>query len=213
MKRLLRVLVADDHPLFRRGVKDILTEGLDGVTVGEAESAQHMLDQANSEAWDAVVMDISMPGRSGAEALKQLKRQHPTLPVLIVSMHPEEQYAVRMFKAGADGYMEKAGAPVELVNAIKKIITGRKYVTPAIAERLAVDADARAPKPTSETLSDREHQVLCLIASGKGVSEIAEELSLSVTTISTYRTRVLEKLGMKNNAELTRYALESGLVS
>lgn len=210
---MFRILVADDHPLFRKGVKDILTEGLEKVTVGEAGTAQELLGLAGTNHWDVVVMDISMPGPGGPETIKELKRFHPTLPVLIVSMHPEEQYAVRMFRAGADGYMTKASASTELLNAIKKITAGRKYVSPAVAEQLAIEANARTPKPAFETLSDREHQVLCLIASGKGVSEIAEELALSVTTISTYRARVLEKLGMKNNAELTRYALQSGLVN
>jgi DNA-binding NarL/FixJ family response regulator len=210
---MLKVIIADDHPLFRRGVKDILVEGLEKVTIGEAGSAQELLGLAKTGTWDVVIMDISMPGPGGPETVKDLKREYPALPILIVSMHPEEQYAVRMFRAGADGYLEKASAPTELVNAIKKVTAGRKYVSSAVAERLAVDADSRKPKPAFETLSDREHQVLCLIAAGKGASEIAEELALSVTTISTYRARVLEKLGLKNNAELTRYAIQNGLVN
>lgn len=210
---MLKILIADDHPLFRKGVKDLLTEGLDKVSIGEASNAQELLALANTGHWDMVVMDISMPGPGGPETVKDLKREHPTLPVLIVSMHPEDQYAVRMFRAGADGYLAKAAASTELIDAVKKLTAGRKYVSAAVAERLAIEADGRKPKPAFESLSDREHQVLCLIASGKGASEIAEELALSVTTISTYRARVLEKLNLKNNAELTRYAIQNGLVT
>jgi DNA-binding NarL/FixJ family response regulator len=210
---MLRILVADDHPLFRRGVRDILAEGLDKVTIGEAGTAQELLDHIRTSQWDAVVMDISMPGPGAPETIKQLKQAAPTLPVLVLSVHPEDQYAVRMFKSGANGYLAKAGAGTDLIAALKKIMAGGKHVSPAVAERLAADASGGKDRPLLEALSDREHQVLCLIASGKGLSEIAEELSLRATTVATYRARILEKLGMKNNAELTRYALQNGLVN
>ncbi len=209
---MLRVLVVDDHPFFRRGVKDILAEGFDAVKIGECGNAHEMLESVRVKKWDLVVMDISMPGRSGPEALKELKRECPTLPVLVMSMHPEDQYAVRMFKAGADGYLTKASAPEELVKAIKKVLGGGQYVSPSLGEKLALTVKTDNEKVPHERLSDREYQVLCLIASGKTVSEIADAIHLSVTTISTYRARILEKMNMKNNAELTRYAVQHGLV-
>lgn len=209
---MLRVLVVDDHPFFRRGVKDILAEGFDAVKIGECGNAHEMLESVRVKKWDLVVMDISMPGRSGPEALKELKRECPTLPVLVMSMHPEDQYAVRMFKAGADGYLTKASAPEELVKAIKKVLGGGQYVSPSLGEKLALTVKTENEKVPHERLSDREYQVLCLIASGKTVSEIADAIHLSVTTISTYRGRILEKMHMKNNAELTRYAIQHGVV-
>ena len=157
-------------------------------------------------------MDISMPGMNGLDALKQVKQEFPDLPVLIFSMHPEEQYAIRMFKAGADGYLTKSSAPEELVKAIKKVHGGGKYVSPSLGEALASTVKPGAEKDLHELLSDREYQVLCLIGSGKTVSEIADTMNLSVTTISTYRARILEKMRMKTNAEMTRYAIEQGLV-
>lgn len=210
---VLKILVVDDHPYFRRGVKDILVEGFGTVKIGEGSNAQEMLDLARQKKWDVAVMDISMPGRSGPEALKQLKSEHPKLPVLVMSMHPEDQYAIRMFKAGADGYLTKASAPDELVRAVKKVLGGGQYVSPALGEKLALTMKVGVAGAPHEQLSDREYQVLCLIASGKTVSEIAAAVNLSVTTISTYRTRILEKMNMKNNAELTRYAIQRGLVS
>lgn len=209
---MYRILLVDDHPLFRRGVKEILAEGLGNVMIGEAGSAKEMLDLVRVQDWDAVVMDISMPKTNGPEALRELKQEHQALPVLVLSMHPEEQYAVRMFKAGADGYMTKTAASTELVTALRKLLAGGEYVSPTVAERLALDIKSGANQLPHEGLSDREFQVLCMIASAKTVTEIAQELSLSVTTISTYRARILEKMSMKNNAELTRYALQHGLV-
>ena len=210
---MLRILIVDDHPYFRRGVKDILVEGFDAVKFGEGGNANEMLELARHKKWDVVVMDISMPGRGGPEALKLLKAEHPKLPVLVMSMHPEDQYAIRMFKAGADGYLTKASAPDELVRAVKKVLAGGQYVSPSLGEKLALTMKAGTEGgPPHERLSDREYQVLCLIASGKTVSEIADALHLSVTTISTYRARILEKMSMKNNAELTRYAIQHGLV-
>jgi DNA-binding NarL/FixJ family response regulator len=209
---MLKVLVVDDHPFFRRGVREILSDGFGTVKVGECGNAHEMLEQARQKKWDLVVMDISMPGKSGPEALKELKQECPALPVLVISMHPEDQYAVRMFKAGADGYLTKASAPDELVVAIKRVLEGGQYVSRSLGERLALTLKGGVEKLPHERLSDREYEVLCLIASGKAVGEIAEALHLSITTVSTYRARILEKMYMKNNAELTRYALQQGLV-
>ena len=164
------------------------------------------------EEWDVVVLDITMPGRSGLEVLREIKKSKPKLPVLVLSMHPEGQFAVRVLKRGASGYMTKESAPEELVGAIKKVLAGGRYVSPSLAEKLATYLSADGQKSPQEKLSDREFQVLRLIASGKIVSEIAKELSLSVKTISTYRSRILEKMGMKNNAELMHYAMQHQLV-
>lgn len=209
---MLRVLVVDDHPSFRRGVKDILIEGFETAKVGECGNADEMFDAVKQKRWDLVVMDISMPGKGGPEMLREVKRLSPTLPVLVLSMHPEDQYAIRMFKAGADGYLTKASAPEELVRAIKKVLDGGQYVSPSLGEKLAMTVKPGAEITPHERLSDREYQVLCLIASGKSVGEIADALHLSVTTISTYRARILEKMNMKNNAELTRYAVQHDIV-
>ena len=205
--------MADDFPLFRRGVKELLTEGLGAVTVGECGNAQDLLELIRREKWDAVILDVTMPGNTGTETLKQLKGECPKLPVLVLSMHPEDQYAIRMFKAGADGYLTKASAPEELVEAIKKVLGGGQYVSPTLGEKLALTLKAGTGGAPHEHLSDREYEVMCLIASGKTVSEIAETIHLGVTTISTYRGRILEKMNMKNNAEVTRYAIQHGLVS
>ena len=208
----MNVLIADDFPLFRRGVKDMLTEGLSDVKFGEAGDTPELMAQVRKKAWDVVVMDITMPGTTGTEALKQVKQERPALPVIVLSMHPEDQYAVRMFKAGADGYLNKASTPNELVSAIKKVLSGGQYVSSSVAERLALTMKVRDAERVHELLSDREYEVLRLIASGKTVSEVAEVLGLSVTTVSTYRARILDKMQMKNNAELTRYALQHHLV-
>jgi two-component system, NarL family, invasion response regulator UvrY len=209
---MLKVLVVDDSPLFRRGVKDLVNEGFQGAKIGEAGNAVEMLELLRRKPWDVAVMDISMPGMSGLDALKQVKQELPKLPVLILSMYPEEQYAIRMIKAGADGYLTKSSAPEELVKAITKVRDGGKYVSPSLAETLVVTVKAGAAKDPHELLSDREYQVLCLIGSGKTVGEIAERTNLSVSTISTYRARILEKMRMKTNAELTKYVLQQGLV-
>jgi two-component system invasion response regulator UvrY len=209
---MVKFLIVDDHPSFRRGVKDILMEGFKGAAVAECGNAQEMLDEVRDKKFDLVVMDISMPGRSGPEVLKELKGLNPSLPVLILSMHPEDQYAIRMFKAGASGYLTKSSAPEELVHAVKKVLSGGQYVSASVGEALASTVRSGVEKMPHERLSDREYEVLCLIASGKTVSEIADGVNLSVTTISTYRARILEKMGLKNNAELTRYAMQHGLV-
>ncbi len=209
---MLRVLVVDDFPLFRRGVGDLLVEGFHGVKIGEAGNAHEMLDLLRRKPWDVAVMDISMPGMNGLDAIKQVKREFPDLPVLILSMYPEEQYAIRMLKAGADGYLTKSSAPEELIKAIQKVQGGGKYVSSSLGETLAFTIKPGADKNLHELLSDREYEVLCLIGSGKSVGEIADMTNLSVTTISTYRARILEKMRMKTNAELTRYVIREGLV-
>jgi two-component system, NarL family, invasion response regulator UvrY len=209
---MLRILLVDDHPSFRRGVKEILTEGLESVKIGEAGDAQQMLELVRDRKWDLVIMDITLPGRSGLDAVKELKDTSPSLPILVLTMHPEDQYAIRMFKAGVDGYVNKASAPAELVRAIKKVLTGGQYVSTELAEKLALTLKTGTEHSPHERLSDREYQVLCMLASGQTVSDIAKTVNLSVTTVSTYRARILEKMSMKNNAELTRYAVDAGLV-
>jgi two-component system invasion response regulator UvrY len=209
---MIKILIADDHAIVREGLKRIVAETADMVVADEAISGHEVLKKVRNNEYDVVILDISMPGRGGVDILKQLKGQKPDLPILILSMHPEEQYAVRVLKAGAAGYLTKESAPDELITAIKRVSRGRKYVSPSLAEKLAFDLERDTERPYHETLSDREYQVLCMIASGKRVQEIAEELCLSVKTVSTYRSRILEKLKMKNNAELMRYAIKHGLV-
>ncbi|HMF86263.1 MAG TPA: response regulator transcription factor [Nitrospiraceae bacterium] len=208
---MLKVLVVDDFPLFRRGVRELLVEGFQHAKIGEAGNFHEMLEMLRQKPWDVAVMDISMPGMNGLDALKQVKQEFPDLPVLILSMYPEEQYAIRMFKAGADGYLTKVSAPEELVKAIKKVHGGGKYVSPSLGEALVVTVKPGAEENPHELLSDREYQVLCLIGSGKTISEIADKVNLGVTTISTYRARILEKMRMKTTAELTRYAIQHEL--
>ena len=209
---MINILIADDHAIVKEGLKQIVSSEPDMEVTGEAHNSQGVLDLVRARNWDVVVLDINMPGRNGLEVLKELKQERPGLPVLVLSVHPEEQYGIRVLKAGAAGYMNKESAPEELVTAIRKVIRGGKYLTPTLAERLAFQvADGLEAHP-HEKLSDRELQVLCLIASGKTVSEIAGDLSLSVKTISTYRARILEKMSMKSSAELTRYALQNHLV-
>ena len=209
---MLKILIADDHPIVRKGLRQILSEESDIGEVGEAQNSQEVLELVRKKSWDIVVLDITMPGRGGIDVLKELKQLHPKLPVLILSMHPEDQYAVRALKAGASGYMTKESAQDELVKAIRKILQGGKYVSPTLAEKLAFNLEVRTEKPPHETLSDREYQVMLMIASGKTVSRIAEELALSAKTIDTYRTRILEKMKMKTNAELMKYAIRNKLV-
>jgi DNA-binding NarL/FixJ family response regulator len=208
---MIRVLVADDHAIVRQGLKLILSEEFDSLILGEACNGRELLQLVEKDAWDIVVLDITLSDRNGLDILKDLKLHHPKLPVLMLSMHSEDQFAVRSLKAGASGYMTKENAPEELVKAIKKVLGGGRYVSATLAEKLAFELDAR-DRPPHETLSDREYQVLRMIAAGRTVTEIAEELVLSVKTISTYRARVLEKLRMKTNAELTHYAIRNNLV-
>jgi two-component system invasion response regulator UvrY len=208
---MIKILITDDHTVVREGLKRILKEEFPEATFGEAGDGNQALEQTRSEVWDVIVLDISMAGRNGLEVLKQMRAENIKTPVLILSMHPEDQYAVRVLKAGASGYLTKDSASEELVTAIRRIISGRKYITLSLAEKLANDLEIDTDKPIHELISDREFQVLNLIASGKTVSEIAVELSLSVTTISTYRSRILEKMNMKTNAELTHYAIQKGI--
>ena len=207
-----RILLIDDHEVVRAGVKRIFDKQPQGtVLFGEASTAPEALDLVRAQAWDAVVLDLSLGGRDGLEVLKELKQIRPRLPVLILSMHSEGLFARRAFKAGASGYITKDIPRSELVTAINKVIEGGTYVSPTLAEELAVDLRRGADRPPHELLSDREFEVMRLIASGKTVSEIAELLSLSDSTISTYRARIMEKMGMKTNAELTHYAIENKL--
>ncbi len=208
----IRILIADDHPIVREGYKKILSDTPDMLVADEAENGQEVLNYIRKKNYDLILLDISMPGRSGLEILKELKNERPRLPVLILSIYPEEQYAVRAFRAGASGYLTKASAPNELMSAIRKISQGGRYISSSLAEQLTYYLDADADKPLHETLSDREYQVMLMIASGKTVSEIAGELFLSVKTISTYRSHILEKTKMKNNAEITLYAVRNKLV-
>ena len=208
---MIRIIIVDDHPVVRRGLKQILQEQSDVKVVGEAENAQEAFKIIRTIDCDAVVLDISLPGASGVEILKQLKYEYQKLPVLILSVHPEEEYAVRVMKAGASGYLTKESAPEELVKAIRKIISGGKYISSSLAERLITDIDASG-KPRHEKLSDREFEIMRMIARGKAIKKIAEELCLSEKTVSTYRSRIMEKMNMSTNADLTRYALDHHLV-
>jgi two-component system invasion response regulator UvrY len=207
----MRILLTDDHAVVRQGLKLILADHFRNAVFGEAPNAGEAINRVSKEKWDVVVLDITMPGRSGGEVLREIKRLRPKLPVLVLSMHPEDQFAVRMLKSGAAGYLTKESAGDELVGAIKKVTTGGRYISASLAERLASYLDIDVQKAPHERLSDREFLILRMIASGKQVSQIARELSLSVKTISTYRARILEKMDMKNNAELTRYAVEQGV--
>jgi DNA-binding NarL/FixJ family response regulator len=206
---MLKILTIDDHEVVRRGIKEMFTE--ESATFGEARSGAEAISLARKQQWDIAVLDISLGGRSGLEVLAELKQLRPRMPVLILSMHAEEQYAVRAFKAGASGYINKASSGEELRSAILKIIKGGQYVGPSLAETIVLQLSQPGKVP-HENLSNREFEVLCSIASGKTVNEIASKLSLSNKTISTYRRRILDKMEMRTNAELTHYAIRNGLV-
>jgi DNA-binding NarL/FixJ family response regulator len=208
----MKILLIDDHAVVRQGLKLILADQFKKAVFGEARNSAEALSRVVKENWDVVLLDITMPGRSGLEALRDIKRLRPKLPVLVLSMHPEDQFAVRILKAGASGYLTKESADEELVGAIKKVIEGGRYVSPSLAERMASYLTIDVQKAPHERLSDREFQVLRMIASGKTVSQIGRELSLSVKTISTHRARLLEKMDLKNNAQLTHYAMQRNLV-
>lgn len=209
---MLRILITDDHALIRLGLKQLLVSGFGSCVIGEAQNGREALDLVSSKAWDVVVLDITMPGRSGVDVLADIKALQPKLPVLILSACSEDQFAIRVLKVGAAGYLRKESAPEELVEAIKRVIGGHKYITPSLADKLAMSLNENVDKPAHETLSDREYEVMCLIAKGRTPTQIAKSLTLSVKTISTYRSRILEKLHLASNAELTYYAIKNGLV-
>jgi two-component system invasion response regulator UvrY len=210
-EKIIKIIIADDHPLFRRGLKHALEETPDIEVIGEASNGDSLLSMIKSDNLDMVLLDISMPGKSGLDLLKQLKSEYSKLPILILSVYPEEQYAVRFIKAGASGYLTKESAAEKLAEAIRKIAAGGKYASTAIIEKLAFDF-SDSDKPLHETLSDREYQVFGMISIGKSLTEIGVDLSLSVKTISTHRTRILEKMKMKKNAELIHYAITRDLL-
>jgi two-component system invasion response regulator UvrY len=210
---MLRILIADDHTVVRKGLRQILLEEFPTAEITETADAATLFKKVLRENWDVVITDISMPDKSGLEVLQQIRRDHPRLPVLILSAHSEDQYAIRALKAGASGYLCKDSASEELVTAIRRILLGKKYITSSLAEKLAFHLDQDdSDRPPHESLSDREFEVLKFLASGKVVSEIASQLCLSVTTISTYRARILTKMNLKTNYDLTRYAMENNLL-
>jgi len=209
---MIKILIADDHAVVREGVKYILSEIQDIKVAGEAGNGQEALEKIGKNDYDLILLDIAMPGRDGLEILKDIKVLKPKLPVMILSMFPEEQYALRALKSGASGYLTKDSIPDELIKAVRKILNGGKYVSSSFSDKLLFSLDSDADRPLHDALSDREYQVLRLIASGKTIRDIADEMSLSVKTVSTYRSRILEKMDMKNNAELTHYAIKRRLV-
>jgi len=209
---MIRVLIADDHAIVRHGLKQILAETNDLIVAGEAETGFQAIKMARQDTFDVVLLDISLPDRNGIEVLSQIKKTHPRLAVLMLSMHTEHEFAIRALKAGASGYLNKQSAPVQLVTAIRQVAVGRKYISATLAEELANSLGGDTEQPLHELLSDREFQTLRLIASGKSLSVISEELSLSPKTVSVYRARLLEKLDLRNNSDLTRYAIKNKLV-
>ncbi|HYR95350.1 MAG TPA: response regulator transcription factor [Candidatus Binatus sp.] len=209
---MIRVLVADDHPVVRRGLKHILAETPDIIAVGEASDGHQVLDQVRAGTCDVLLLDLTMPGGHGVEILEAVKRERPSLPVLVLSIHPEDQYAVRVFRAGAAGYMTKDSAADELVRAVRKVHAGGRYVTPRVAEELAAQVDCGTERQPHALLSNREYQVLCMLGRALSVTQIARELHLSEKTVSTYRSRLLEKMQARNTAELIRYAVQNRLV-
>ena len=208
----MKILIADDHPVVRQGLRQMLSSEEDLTVVGEATNGHEVVELSRKVSWDVAVLDYNMPGKNGLELVRELRQRHPNRPVLILSMYPEERYALRALKAGAVGYMTKESAPGELVSAIRKVAKGGRYVSPSLGEKLAQELTGDSERPLHETLSDREYQIMWMIASGKTVGEIAEQLFLSPNTVSTYRARILKKMDMKNNAELMHYAITHHLV-
>lgn len=209
---MLRILIADDHSVVRKGLRQILLDEFPTAKIEEVADAEELIKKVMHDKWDVVVSDLSMPGRSGLDALQQIKLSFPQLPVLILSIHPEEQYALRALKSGASGYLSKDTAPDELVKAVQKVLLGKKYISQSIAEKLADNFSSDTTLFPHESLSDREFDVMKLLANGKSVSEIADMLSLSVTTVSTYRARIMVKMNLRSNSDLTKYALENKLI-
>lgn len=212
MSNMMKILIADDHAIFREGLKQIIARSSNLVIAGEAENGMEVLNKVMQNDYDVVLLDISMPGRNGLDILLEIKSVRPKLPVLILSMHPEKQYAVRAFRSGATGYVTKGSPPHELIQALEKVAIGKKYVSPALAEMLVNSLDPDSQEELHGELSNREYQVLRMIASGKSVGKISEELSLSVKTVSTYRTNILRKMNLENNAEITRYVIQNNLI-
>ncbi|HEX7847502.1 MAG TPA: response regulator transcription factor [Chitinophagaceae bacterium] len=209
---MLRVLIADDHEIVRRGLKQILLEGFPFIHIEEASDCPSLIEKATSGRWDIVVSDLAMPGGGGLQALKHIREKLPELPVLILSIYPEEQYALSVMKSGAAGYLNKDAAPEKLVNAVQRILSGKKFVTEAVAEKLAQRLYSHSDVPLHELLSEREMNVFKLLAAGKSVTEISNLLTLRSTTVSTYRSRILEKMNMKTNVDLARYAMDNKLI-
>jgi two-component system, NarL family, invasion response regulator UvrY len=210
---MIQILAADDHAIVRKGLKQILAENQQMEVAGEASTAKELFEKLQSKPWDLLMLDISLPDQSGVEVLGRVRELYPAMPVLVLSVHDDVQYAVRMLQQGAAGYLTKESAPRELLNALQRVVNGGKYVSHALAQKLLLDFSSQSEKPHHENLSKRELQVLSLIASGKSVKEVGHELDLSVKTISTHRVRILKKMGMKHNAELIRYALDNGLAT
>jgi len=208
----IRILVADDHAIFREGLKQVIGMTVDMTVVDEAVNSQELLHKVQNNDYDMVILDVSMPGRNGLDALVEIKNMKPKLPVLVLSMHPEEQYALRAYKSGASGYLTKGSPSHELLDALQKISLGKKYVSSALAESLVTGLREPSQQDLQHSLSNREYQVMSLIGSGKTVGKIADELALSVKTVSTYRAHILRKLNMNNNAEITRYVIENDLL-
>jgi len=208
---MIRVLVADDHPVVRVGLREVLTQQRDIAVLGEAGTGAEVLKLVAQKAWDVIVLDVTLPDRSGLDVLKEIKRERPKLPILILSAYPEEEYAVRALRAGAAGYVTKKASPEELVRAVRRLAQGLRYMSPAAAEELIGALGNGLDQAPHERLSDREYQVLCLLGSGKSVGQIAQELERSVKTISTYRARILEKMEMQSNAQLVHYVLQRRL--
>ena len=209
---MIKVLITDDHPVVRQGIRQILAEYSDIVLVDEAGGGSELLEKARETQYDVILLDISMPGKSGLELLKDLKVLRPETAVLILSVHPETQYAIRALKSGASGYLPKSTLPTELITAVRRVAAGKKYITSSLAEILATDFEQPDEKPIYQSLSNREFDVLCQLASGTSIKEIGENLSLSAKTISTYRERILEKLSLKTTADIIRFAIQEGLV-
>ena len=208
---MIKILIADDHPIVRKGIKQLIEETPDLIVVDEAKDGREVLEKIQKQPIDVLLLDISLPVISGFEIINEINKKHPRYKILVLSMHPEEQYAVRVLKAGAAGYLTKESAPDELIKALRKVARGGKYITASLAEKLAFDIEKDTDQPPHELLSAREYQVMLLLGKGKTVGQIGKELFLSVKTISTYRSRILEKMGMKSNAEIIRYVIENNL--
>lgn len=209
---MINILIADDHSVVRKGIKQILSEESDLQVLGEASNNDEIISQLNDKNWDLIILDITMPGKSGLDSIIEIKQKKPEIKILILSMHPEEEIAISAIKNGADGYLNKESVPGELLRAIRKVVSGGKYISNALAESMILSLQSDPAKKPHESLSEREFQVLCMLASGSTLTEIAGKLDLSIKTISTYRTRILEKMNLKSNVDITHYAIKNKLV-